>query len=100
MMWKSGITSVVWMCILGAALFVPAGTIDWLGGWIFLTEAAECDRNHSSAGKGKGRCTTEVPRAKSHKKLADCHRWVSRNLRCGACLCLYRDNAVRILHSQ
>lgn len=38
MMWKSAITSVAWICVLGAALFVPAGTIDWRGGWIFLGE--------------------------------------------------------------
>jgi protein-S-isoprenylcysteine O-methyltransferase Ste14 len=38
MMWKSAITSVVWICVMGAALFVPAGTTDWRGGWIFLGE--------------------------------------------------------------
>jgi protein-S-isoprenylcysteine O-methyltransferase Ste14 len=38
MMWKSAITSVAWICVLGAALFVPAGTIDWRGAWIFLVE--------------------------------------------------------------
>jgi hypothetical protein len=38
MMWKSAGTSVAWLCVLGAALFAPAGTTDWLGGWIFLAE--------------------------------------------------------------
>jgi hypothetical protein len=38
MMWKSAVTSVAWLCVLGAALFAPAGTTDWLGGWIFLAE--------------------------------------------------------------
>jgi protein-S-isoprenylcysteine O-methyltransferase Ste14 len=38
MMWKSTVTSVTWICVLGAALFVPAGTIDWPAGWIFLGE--------------------------------------------------------------
>ena len=38
MTWKTAVTSVTWICVMGAALFVPAGTIDWLGGWIFMTE--------------------------------------------------------------
>ncbi len=38
MTWKSAIESVAWICVMGAALFVPAGTIDWRGGWIFLGE--------------------------------------------------------------
>jgi protein-S-isoprenylcysteine O-methyltransferase Ste14 len=37
-MWKSAVTFVIWFCVMGAALFVPAGTIDWRGGWIFLGE--------------------------------------------------------------
>ena len=36
--WKSAITSVAWICVQGAALFLPAGTIAWRGGWIFLGE--------------------------------------------------------------
>ena len=39
-MCKSAVTSVVWFCVMGAALLVPAGTIDWPGGWIFLAEMA------------------------------------------------------------
>jgi protein-S-isoprenylcysteine O-methyltransferase Ste14 len=38
MTWKSAITSAVWICAMAAALFVPAGTIDWRGGWIFMGE--------------------------------------------------------------
>jgi hypothetical protein len=38
MMGKSAVTFVVWFCVMGAALFVPAGTLDWRGGWIFLGE--------------------------------------------------------------
>jgi hypothetical protein len=38
MMWKSAVTSTAWFCIMGAALFLPAGTVDWRGGWIFLAE--------------------------------------------------------------
>jgi protein-S-isoprenylcysteine O-methyltransferase Ste14 len=37
-MWKSAVTFVAWFCLMGGALFVPAGTIDWRGGWIFLGE--------------------------------------------------------------
>jgi protein-S-isoprenylcysteine O-methyltransferase Ste14 len=37
-MWKSAVTFVAWYCIMAAALFVPAGTVDWRGGWIFLGE--------------------------------------------------------------
>jgi protein-S-isoprenylcysteine O-methyltransferase Ste14 len=35
---KSAVTFIAWFCIMGAALFVPAGTVDWRGGWIFLGE--------------------------------------------------------------
>jgi protein-S-isoprenylcysteine O-methyltransferase Ste14 len=42
MTWKSAISSVVWICIVGAALFVPAGTINWRGGWIFIGEIMLC----------------------------------------------------------
>jgi protein-S-isoprenylcysteine O-methyltransferase Ste14 len=38
MMRKSVVTFVAWFCVMGAALFVPAGTVDWRGGWIFLGE--------------------------------------------------------------
>jgi protein-S-isoprenylcysteine O-methyltransferase Ste14 len=38
MTWSSVITSLVWICAVGAALFGPAGTLDWPGGWIFLGE--------------------------------------------------------------
>ena len=38
MMRKSVVTFVGWYCVMGAALFVPAGTVDWRGGWIFLGE--------------------------------------------------------------
>lgn len=38
MMWKSAVTSTAWFCIMGTALFLPAGTVDWRGGWIFLAE--------------------------------------------------------------
>ena len=38
MTWKSAIASLAWICVIGAALFVPAGTIDWRRGWIFMGE--------------------------------------------------------------
>lgn len=38
MTWKTAVTSVIWICVMGATLFVPAGTIDWRGGWIFMGE--------------------------------------------------------------
>jgi protein-S-isoprenylcysteine O-methyltransferase Ste14 len=38
MMWKSAVTFVAWICVMGAALFVPAGTVEWRGGWIFVGE--------------------------------------------------------------
>jgi len=38
MMGKGAVTFVVWFCVMGAALFVPAGTLDWRGGWIFWGE--------------------------------------------------------------
>ena len=38
MMWKSALTSTALFCIMGAALFLPAGTIGWRAGWIFLIE--------------------------------------------------------------
>lgn len=38
MTWKSTISLVIWICAIGAALFVPAGTLDWRGGWIFMAE--------------------------------------------------------------
>jgi hypothetical protein len=38
MTWRSAIKSVAWICVMGATLFVPAGTIDWRGGWIFMGE--------------------------------------------------------------
>lgn len=37
-MWKRAVTFVAWFCVMGAALFVPAGTVDWRRGWIFLGE--------------------------------------------------------------
>ena len=37
-MGKSAVTFVVWFCVMGAALFLPAGTVDWYRGWIFLGE--------------------------------------------------------------
>ena len=37
-MGRSAVTFVVWFCVMGAALFVPAGTLDWREGWIFLGE--------------------------------------------------------------
>ena len=38
MMWKSAVTFAVWFCVMGAALFLPTGTVDWRAGWIFLGE--------------------------------------------------------------
>jgi protein-S-isoprenylcysteine O-methyltransferase Ste14 len=37
-MWRSAVTFVAWFCVMGGALFVPAGTLDWRGGLIFLGE--------------------------------------------------------------
>lgn len=38
MTWKSTVSSVIWICAIGAALFVPAGTLNWRAGWIFMVE--------------------------------------------------------------
>lgn len=38
MMWTSVIKPVVWVCAMGAALFVAAGTLYGSGGWIFMGE--------------------------------------------------------------
>lgn len=38
MTWASALLSVAWICLMGAALFGSAGTLDWRGGWIFMGE--------------------------------------------------------------
>lgn len=38
MTWRHGVKVVFWMGFIAALLFVPAGTFDWPGAWIFLTE--------------------------------------------------------------
>jgi len=34
------VKAVLWMGLVGALLFVPAGTLDWTGGWVFMAELA------------------------------------------------------------
>lgn len=38
MTWKNSIAAIAWMTMMAAALFAPAGTLDWTGAWIFLAE--------------------------------------------------------------
>lgn len=38
MTWANSAKAVAWIMLMGALLFVPAGTTDWLGGWIFMAE--------------------------------------------------------------
>jgi protein-S-isoprenylcysteine O-methyltransferase Ste14 len=40
MLTKSLVRTVVWLVIIAIFLFVPAGTLNWTGGWIFLIETA------------------------------------------------------------
>jgi protein-S-isoprenylcysteine O-methyltransferase Ste14 len=37
-MGRMAVTFVAWFCVMGAALFLPAGSFDWRGGWMFLGE--------------------------------------------------------------
>ena len=38
MTWASSAKAGAWMIFMGVVLFVPAGTLDWRGGWIFMAE--------------------------------------------------------------
>jgi len=38
MTWANSAKTIVWMIFTGAVLFVPAGTLDWRDGWIFMAE--------------------------------------------------------------
>jgi protein-S-isoprenylcysteine O-methyltransferase Ste14 len=40
MLVKSLIRTVLWLIIIAILLFVPAGTINWTGGWIFVIETS------------------------------------------------------------
>jgi protein-S-isoprenylcysteine O-methyltransferase Ste14 len=40
MLTKSLVRTVVWLVVIAILLFVPAGTLSWTGGWIFLIETA------------------------------------------------------------
>ncbi len=40
MMLKSLIRTVLWLIIIALLLFVPAGTINWTGAWIFVIETS------------------------------------------------------------
>jgi protein-S-isoprenylcysteine O-methyltransferase Ste14 len=40
MMLKSLIRTVLWLVIIALLLFVPAGTINWTGAWIFVIETS------------------------------------------------------------
>jgi protein-S-isoprenylcysteine O-methyltransferase Ste14 len=40
MLTKSLVRTVVWLAIIAILLFVPAGTLNWIGGWIFLIETS------------------------------------------------------------
>jgi len=37
---RSHVRFALFMALLGAAVFLPAGTFDWVGGWVFLGETA------------------------------------------------------------
>jgi hypothetical protein len=39
-MLKSLIRTVLWLIVIAILLFVPAGTINWTGAWIFLIETS------------------------------------------------------------
>lgn len=38
MLMKWIIQTVLWLGVIAALLFIPAGTVNWTGAWIFLTE--------------------------------------------------------------
>jgi len=38
MTWANSAKTIAWMIFTGAVLFVPAGTLEWRGGWIFMAE--------------------------------------------------------------
>jgi protein-S-isoprenylcysteine O-methyltransferase Ste14 len=38
MLTKSLVRTVIWLAVIALLLFVPAGTLHWTGGWIFLIE--------------------------------------------------------------
>src|ERR1700733_13917363 len=40
MLVKSLIRTVLWLAVLAILLFVPAGTVNWTGAWIFLIETS------------------------------------------------------------
>src|SRR5215475_1398899 len=40
MLVQSLIRTVLWLAVLAVLLFVPAGTINWTGAWIFLIETS------------------------------------------------------------
>jgi protein-S-isoprenylcysteine O-methyltransferase Ste14 len=40
MLMKSLIRTVLWLAVLAILLFVPAGTVNWTGAWIFLIETS------------------------------------------------------------
>ena len=38
MTWRSWVRALGWMAFTAAVLFIPAGTLDWPGAWIFVAE--------------------------------------------------------------
>jgi protein-S-isoprenylcysteine O-methyltransferase Ste14 len=38
MSWAKSLKATLWIVFMAVLLFVPAGTIDWRGGWIFMGE--------------------------------------------------------------
>jgi protein-S-isoprenylcysteine O-methyltransferase Ste14 len=38
MTWANAIKAVLWLAFMGVLLFVSAGTLRWVGGWIFMAE--------------------------------------------------------------
>lgn len=38
MTWENSLKAVAWIAFMAALLFGCAGTIDWLGGWLFMAE--------------------------------------------------------------
>jgi protein-S-isoprenylcysteine O-methyltransferase Ste14 len=38
MTWANSISALLWIVLIGVLLFVPAGTLDWPGAWVFMAE--------------------------------------------------------------
>lgn len=38
MTWTNSVSALLWVALIGALLFLPAGTLDWPGAWVFMAE--------------------------------------------------------------